>query len=62
MKPIIHISGLGLSFEQDGRRTDVLRALDLDIAEMSPAELATKLKVEHDRWGPIVKASGARAD
>lgn len=39
-----------------------LRALDLDIAEMSPAELATKLKVEHDRWGPIVKASGINAD
>lgn len=39
-----------------------LRALDLDIAEMAPAELAAKLKVEHDRWGPIVKASGFNAD
>lgn len=29
--PIIHISGLGLAFEQDGRRTEVLRGLDLDI-------------------------------
>ena len=28
----ISIKGLRLSFEQDGRRTDVLRALDLDIA------------------------------
>ena len=39
-----------------------LRALDLDIAEMTPAELAAKLKVEYERWGPIVKASGFSAD
>ena len=32
MEPAISIKGLSLSFEQDGRRTDVLRALDLDIA------------------------------
>ncbi len=30
-KPVIRISGLGLAFEQDGRRTEVLRGLDLDI-------------------------------
>ena len=30
--PAISIRGLSLSFEQDGWRTDVLRALDLDIA------------------------------
>jgi NitT/TauT family transport system ATP-binding protein len=29
--PIISIKGLGLSFTQDGRRTDVLRGLDLDV-------------------------------
>ena len=29
---IIQIRGLGLSFEQDGRRTDVLQGLDLDVA------------------------------
>jgi NitT/TauT family transport system ATP-binding protein len=28
---IIHIEDLGLAFEQDGRRTEVLRGLDLDI-------------------------------
>ncbi len=28
----ISIKGLGLSFEQDGQRTDVLRGLDLDVA------------------------------
>ncbi len=31
-EPAISIKGLSLSFEQDGRRTDVLRGLDLDIA------------------------------
>ena len=30
--PAISIKGLGLSFQQDGVRTDVLRGLDLDIA------------------------------
>jgi NitT/TauT family transport system ATP-binding protein len=29
--PIIRIRGLALSFEQEGRRTDVLRHLDLDV-------------------------------
>ena len=29
--PVISIRGLGLSFTQDGRRTDVLRGLDLDV-------------------------------
>lgn len=29
---IIEIRGLGLSFEQDGQRTEVLRGLDLDVA------------------------------
>jgi NitT/TauT family transport system ATP-binding protein len=31
-EPIITIRGLSLAFEQDGRRTEVLRSLDLDIA------------------------------
>ena len=30
--PVISIRNLGLSFEQDGRRTEVLRGLDLDVA------------------------------
>jgi NitT/TauT family transport system ATP-binding protein len=30
-QPIIHIAGLALSFEQDGRRTEVLHGLDLDV-------------------------------
>lgn len=29
--PIIHIRDLGLAFEQDGRRTQVLQGLDLDV-------------------------------
>jgi tripartite-type tricarboxylate transporter receptor subunit TctC len=39
-----------------------MRALDLEIREMAPAELAAMLKFEYDRWGPIVKASGFSAD
>ena len=39
-----------------------MRALDLDIREMSPAEIAAMLKFEYDRWGPVVKASGFSAE
>lgn len=39
-----------------------LRALDLEAREMTPAEIAATLKVEYDRWAPIVKASGFSAD
>lgn len=31
METIIDIRGLGLTFEQDGRRTEVLRGLDLQV-------------------------------
>ena len=41
---------------------DRMRKLDLEIREMSPAEISTKLKAEYDRWRPIVAASGFRAD
>jgi tripartite-type tricarboxylate transporter receptor subunit TctC len=41
---------------------DRMRALDLEINELTPAELAAKLKAEHERWRPIVKASGFTAD
>ena len=41
---------------------DKMRALDLDIREMSPAEIAAMLKFEYDRWGPIVRASGFSAE
>jgi tripartite-type tricarboxylate transporter receptor subunit TctC len=39
-----------------------MRKLDLEIREMSPAEISAKLKAEYDRWRPIVAASGFRAD
>ena len=41
---------------------DKMRSLDLDIREMSPREIAAMLKFEHDRWGPIVRASGFSAE
>jgi len=39
-----------------------MRALDLEIREMAPAEIAAMIKVQYDRWRPIVKASGFSAD
>jgi len=39
-----------------------MRSLDLEIREMAPAEISAMLKIEYDRWGPIVRASGFSAD
>lgn len=53
------------AFEQAMRTPDVrqrMRALDLDIREMSPAEMKSKLQSEHERWRPIVKAAGISLD
>jgi len=41
---------------------DRMRALDLEIHEMTPAEISAKLRAEHERWRPIVKASGFTAE
>lgn len=41
---------------------DRMRAFDLEIREMAPAEIAAMLKAQYDRWRPIVKASGFSAD
>lgn len=41
---------------------DRMRALDLEILEMSPADIGARLKAEHERWRPVVKASGFTAD
>lgn len=39
-----------------------MRTLDLDIRELGPAEVNGLLKSQYENWGPIVKASGFRAD
>jgi tripartite-type tricarboxylate transporter receptor subunit TctC len=63
--PPEHLARLNQIINQ-AMRTDVvrarMRALDLDIQEMTPAELAVKLRSEHERWRPIVKASGFSMD
>lgn len=41
---------------------DRMRALDLDIREMPPSEFAAMIRGQHERWGPIVKASGFSAE
>ena len=47
-------------------RTPVIRdrmhGLDLDIQEMTPAEFAALVKRDYERWTPVVKASGFKAD
>jgi len=40
---------------------DRMRAFDLEIRELTPAEATAILKAEHDRWGQVVKASGFSA-
>ena len=39
-----------------------LRKLDLETREMTQADLVALLRREFDRWAPVVKASGFRAD
>ena len=41
---------------------DGLAAMGLQATSSTPAELATQLKADHDRWGPIVKAIGFTAE
>lgn len=41
---------------------DGLAAFGLDAQSSTPAELAAMLKVDTDRWGPLVKAIGFTAD
>jgi tripartite-type tricarboxylate transporter receptor subunit TctC len=40
---------------------DRMRKMDLEIHEMTPAQLAATLKSDYERWGPVVKASGFTA-
>lgn len=39
-----------------------LAAMGLQASSSTPAELAARLKADHDRWGPIVKSIGFTAD
>jgi tripartite-type tricarboxylate transporter receptor subunit TctC len=41
---------------------DRMRALDLEIQEMTPAEVSAKVRNEYERWRPIVRASAFTAD
>lgn len=36
--------------------------MGLQATSSTPAELAARLKADHDRWGPIVKAIGFTAE
>ena len=39
-----------------------LESLGLEPTGLGPAELATILKRDYERWGPIIKASGFKPD
>jgi tripartite-type tricarboxylate transporter receptor subunit TctC len=39
-----------------------LQAMGLEPTGLGPAELATILKTDYDRWGPVIKASGFKAE
>jgi tripartite-type tricarboxylate transporter receptor subunit TctC len=41
---------------------DRMHTLDLDIREMTPAEISARLKQEYERWRPVVAASGFQSD
>ncbi len=41
---------------------DGLAVMGLEVLSSTPAELALRLKADHDRWGPIVRKIGFTAD
>ena len=46
----------------DPRVTAALRRQEFSPLSLSRAEYAARLKRDHDRWGPVIKASGYTAD
>jgi tripartite-type tricarboxylate transporter receptor subunit TctC len=41
---------------------ETLSKLGMSNASSTPAELAKKLRSEHDYWGPVIKAAGFTAE
>ena len=39
-----------------------LQAMDLEPTGLGPAEMAAILRADYDKWGPIIRASGFKAD
>jgi tripartite-type tricarboxylate transporter receptor subunit TctC len=39
-----------------------MRNLDLEVHEMSPAEFAAVVRADYERWGPVIRASGFKAE
>jgi tripartite-type tricarboxylate transporter receptor subunit TctC len=44
------------------RVRDRMLAIDLEIIEMSPADMTALIRKDYQRWAPVVKASGFTAD
>ncbi len=43
------------------RVTAALEKLEFDPISLSQADYAARLKADHDRWGPVIKATGYKA-
>ena len=39
-----------------------LEPLGLEVTGLGPAELAAILRADYDKWGPVIRASGFKAD
>jgi tripartite-type tricarboxylate transporter receptor subunit TctC len=39
-----------------------LEPLGLDVTGRGPAEMAKTLRADYDKWGPVIRASGFKAD
>ena len=56
------LSAALLAAIKDPAVADKLNAFGLDITGLGATELAAIQKADYDKWGPIIKASGFRAD
>ena len=55
-------NGVVVKAAQTPQIRDRMKGLDLDIRELTPAELSALVKRDYERWGPVIKASGVIDD
>jgi tripartite-type tricarboxylate transporter receptor subunit TctC len=46
----------------DARVTAALQKQEFEPLSLSQADYAARLKADHDRWGPVIKATGYTAN
>ena len=57
-----HMNAIVLQAERTSAIRERMQGLELEIQEMTPAEFTALVKRDYERWAPVVKASGFRAD